>query len=441
MSTSFGAKFSRLACGFALALPTISGCMSGRIDDPFGSAPDPAGANTGAGGAVSGAGQPAVPGGTGSSPIGGGATGAAGQGSASNAAGANGDGGAAGSPAVSCSVPLSSTASWVCLDGYKLMVAKRQADGSLATLAPYKLKGVSWSPTGIGERNTNGYSLYYTKYGAQDVPLIAGASANTVKTYNAFELNEKGLALLDSLYASGVMVVMTVMPSYWDTQGKAYLQAVNYFKGHPAILMWVIGNEMNNNRLYDNNISLDTAVGLAATAIDDIHAADPAHPVAVSWSNSPFDNGPAYYTKLAHADVWALNLYPWLDVKTRFDTWQIHSPKPIFVGEYGADAWNAKLSPPGEDQPSQAQGVQTLTQQIVDYYSATTSHAVLGGCPFELTDEWWKGGDANTHGTGGFANGGVYPDGYANEGWWGLATVQRQTRKAYDALKTLYAAP
>jgi hypothetical protein len=70
---------------------------------------------------------------------------------------------------------------------------------------------------------------------------------------------------------------------------------------------------------------------------------------------------------------------------------------------------------------------------------------VLGGCIFELADEWSKASGAGTspttHDVGGFANTGVYPDGIANEEWWGLVTVDRKTRKAYDALGALYAAP
>jgi hypothetical protein len=51
------------------------------------------------------------------------------------------------------------------------------------------------------------------------------------------------------------------------------------------------------------------------------------------------------------------------------------------------------------------------------------------------------GTNPSTHDVGGFANSGVYPDGTANEEWWGIVTVDRKTRKAYDALRALYMAP
>jgi exo-beta-1,3-glucanase (GH17 family) len=354
-----------------------------------------------------------------------------------------GTGGAGGSSSVGPGMPPKSNASWVYVQGYQLFVGARRSDGTLPMPAPYKVKGVSWSPMPVGQRNTSGYTPYYTQYASQDGALLAGVHANTVKTYNALEQTARGLEILDELYAQGIMVIMTVLPSYWDAQGNVYLNAVNYFKSHPAILMWALGNELNYNRLYNNAISVDQAVAIVETAIDDIHQADGEHPIAVSWGNLPAAN---QLSILGRADVWSLNLYPYLDMTSRFDQWAAASKKPIVVGEYGADAWNGKATPPAEDQDAQATATTTLTQQIQAYYSATNpNRPVLGGCIFELADEWFKAAGAGTnpsvHDVGGFANSGVYPDGTSNEEWWGIVTVDRKTRKAYDALRTLYMAP
>jgi hypothetical protein len=293
---------------------------------------------------------------------------------------------------------------------------------------------VGWSPTGIGERNTSGYTSFYSEYAAQDVPLIAGVAANTVKTYSPFEANEKGRAILDLLYESGLMVVMNVMPSKWDADNQAYLQVVDYFRGHPAILMWQLGNELNYNKLY-STATLDQAVTLVAQAVDAIHAADPDHPVSVSWGNAP---SAAEMAKLQAVDVWSLNLYPSLEMTPRLTSWSAASSKPMFVGEYGADAYNTKLA--AEDQDSQATATTRLTQQIRAQTNLTDPKLpALGGCVFNLTDEWWKiAGTASTHDPGGFDNSGVYPDGVADEEWWGILTVEREPRKAYAALKALY---
>jgi len=334
--------------------------------------------------------------------------------------------------------PKSPTASKVYVDGFRLMVAKRGSDGSFATPAPYEVRGVSWSPTGVGETNSSGYSKLYISHGDTDVPLISGLHANTVKTYDPFDRSADGKALLDQLYASGVMVIMTVMATHNTTQAD-YTNSVNYFKDHPAILAWMVGNEFNYNNLY-GAADLNTAIGLVSTAIGAIHAADPDHPVFVSHGEVPTTDT---YSRLSGADMWSINLYPNLDLNSRFTAWVQLSKKPMLVGEYGADAFNNKTM--AEDQDMQATATNSLTTQIMQHYSALANdsgHPVLGGTIYELSDEWWKdkNGTASTHDNGGFANA-IYSDGFANEEWWGLTTTQRQPRKAYMTLATLYAEP
>jgi hypothetical protein len=85
-------------------------------------------------------------------------------------------------PAQSTAKPTSPTASWVYVNGYQLMVGQRASNGTLATPTPFKLKGVSWSPTAIGESNSQGYVRLYTEHGGTDIPLITGLHANAVKT-------------------------------------------------------------------------------------------------------------------------------------------------------------------------------------------------------------------------------------------------------------------
>lgn len=355
-------------------------------------------------------------------------------GSGGSVSSAGSSAGSAGSPPVLPPKPQSPTASWVYLDGYRLMVGKRAADGSLPIPTPFKVKGVSWSPAGIGESNEQGYPKLYTSHGAVDVPLIRDLNCNTVKTYDPFERNANGLALLDKLYASGVMVVMQLMASRYTPAGDA-AAAASYFKGHPAILAWLVGNELNYNNLYGAP-SFDAALTQVNSAIGAIHAADPDHPVLVSYGEIPTAE---VYAKIPGADIWAINLYPALDLTSRFTKWAALSKKPMLVGEYGADAFNNQKGM--EDQAAQASATTTLTQQIIAYYSASNpSRPVLGGAIYALSDEWWKSGNPNGHDNGGMS-GAVYPDNFANEEWWGLTNMQREKRQAYGALASLYAAP
>jgi hypothetical protein len=318
------------------------------------------------------------------------------------------------------------------------MVGKRASDGTLASPTPYEVRGVSWSPTGVGETNSSGYSKLYISHGGTDVPLIAGLHANTIKTYDPFDRSSAGTALLDQLYASGVMVIMTVIATHGTSQAD-YTNSVNYFKNHPAILAWMVGNEFNYNNLYGAP-DLNTAIGIVNTAINAIHAADPDHPVFVSHGEIPPSTT---YSAITGADMWSINLYPNLDLVSRFTAWGKLSPKPMMVGEYGADAFNNNSMV--EDQAMQSTATNTLTTQIMQHYSATMNdlnHPVVGGTIYELSDEWWKdkNGSPSTHDNGGFANA-IYSDGFANEEWWGLCTTERVPRTAYMTLAGLYGGP
>ena len=354
----------------------------------------------------------------------------------SSGGGSAGAGGAGLPPGVA--PPKSPTASWVSVNGFRVLVGKRASDGSLAMPTPYEVRGVSWSPTGIGESNTGGYAKLYIAHGATDVPLIRDLHANTVKTYDPFERSAAGLMLLDQLYAAGVMVIMTVMATHNSSQAE-YTSSVAYFKDHPAILGWMVGNEFNYNKLY-GAADLDTAIGLVNTAVAAIHVADPDHPVFVSHGEMPSADT---YARLPDVDIWSINLYPNLDLTSRFTTWGKLSDKPMLVGEYGADAFDNRQM--AEDQEMQASATQTLTTEIMQHYSAIANdaaHPVLGGTIYELTDEWWKdsSGSTSTHDNGGFSNA-IYSDGFANEEWWGIATIERVPRKAYATLAALYGAP
>ena len=112
----------------------------------------------------------------------------------------------------------------------------------------------------------------------------------------------------------------------------------------------------------------------------------------------------------------------------------------MFLGEYGADAWNALTGM--VDTTSQAEATTALTQAILDHSSADNPADVcVGGAVFEWADEWWKdgAGQPSTHDVGGVApGGGPHPDATFNEEWWGLVDIDRGVRPAYTALQALY---
>ena len=105
----------------------------------------------------------------------------------------------------------------------------------------------------------------------------------------------------------------------------------------------------------------------------------------------------------------------------------------MYIGEYGADAWNANID--SEDQDSQAVATTRLLNEITEH-DTLNGGPCTGGIIFEWADEWWKAGNPWSHDKGGIApGGGPYPDKTFNEEYWGLVTIDRETRKAYYAYK------
>lgn len=341
--------------------------------------------------------------------------------STSGASGTSMDGGAGGGKSVVGTV--------VSVSGYRIMIEPKYEDGTVGPEVPWDMKGIAWSPFGAGE-GFDGSGKVYSTHAMEDIDLMAAAHINTVRTYDPFERSADGLAVLDALHARGMKAAMTVFAGF---DGDAYAEAVATFKAHPAVLLWIVGNEWNYNKLYSNH-TLAECVTRVNEVIAEIKAVDQDHPVAVGWGEVP---SAAEMAAVPDADLWALNLYPYLDFGARFSTWKGQTTKPMFVSEYGADAFDDKGG--GEDQAAQAKALESLTVEIRKSLSAKDpENPVVGGCPYEWNDEWWKSGDPSKQDDDGFPNQGVYPDGFANEEWWGIVTASRAPRAAYTKLQMLY---
>ena len=172
---------------------------------------------------------------------------------------------------------------------------------------------------------------------------------------------------------------------------------------------------------------------LVREVVELVKRTDPSRPVATVYGEVPSAD---VLARLEQVDIWGLNVYRGLGFGDLFETFAARSEKPMFLGEYGADAYNANID--AEDQAAQAEATRVLTQLLVDE-SIVTGGVCAGGVIFEWTDEWWKApGDPGVHDTGGSApGGGPHPDGVFNEEWWGLLENDGTPREAYRAFSAI----
>jgi hypothetical protein len=314
--------------------------------------------------------------------------------------------------------------------GYQLLVKRRNPDGSVVA-APYDIRGISWSPAekGAAAPGPDAFGRAVTR----DLPLMRAAYINTVKTYRPVDAG-----VLDLCLAHGILAVITVA----STASEDYAAAVTALRNHPAVLMWMVGNEWNRNDLF-HSCSGPGCYTRVNDIARDIKRLDPNHPVATSFAPTGQLPTDADLQRLDGIDVWGLNVYSPPGFFQRCVDWRVLAQrtgirKPFFMSEYGTDAYDNRSQRP--DEAMQAATLAAQTQEIRNQLSARNGgFACLGGTPFEWSDEWWKFGSPQAQDAGGFANPGVAGDLYANEDWWGIVDIDRKPRQAYTALQKAYA--
>jgi len=409
----------------------------------------------------------------------------------------------------------------VTVQGTQLIVQKRLSNGSLSRQVPYTIKGVDWSPatrapaTGpippgypSPTASSNQYGFFFHWPGRnpdgpvvmnywfsnenqahyqQDIPLMAQMHINTVRIYNDFGTDPAVYKLiLDTFYNNGIMVIMTVVNSQDDIASRRYLQTVQLCQNHPAILMWLLGNEwnLNNPPLYGYSTYAQAAAAVENAAVQ-IKALDPNHPVSSSLGDafSPSFNQygeydvPAIVPAIPDVDIWNLNIYRGASFGILFGQWAAISSKPFYFGEFGTDSFRttnytspgngqAKVSAGYEDQPMQSNFDLALWREIQSQLSIVSStNSCTGGLIWSWNDHLWKVGNYNV-GLGGLVNyngpDGIpgtadddtsynaynpdgfalaaNPDGVANEEYWGVVNADRVPKQAYMDLQAYYAA-
>jgi len=293
---------------------------------------------------------------------------------------------------------------------------------------PYLIKGICYHPVPKGSGNERSFSTL-----KQDILLMQDAGINTIRVYAPID----NIDVLDQLAAAEIRVIIGFgykQGGKYDIESGTFIDYVNTYKNHKAILMWELGNEYNYHPEWFKG-DIKNWYGALNEAAALIHENDSNHPVTTAHGDLP--NSLALSLS-PNIDVWGMNVYRWDKPASIFKEWEAVSNKPMYLSEAGGDSFmtiTVEGYQKGENQKAQADANANILKEIFENTSLCA-----GVTLFSFTDGWWKAGNYDKQDPGGSApnSSGVPYDGSPNEEYWGIVDIDRNKKKTFDAVKNAY---
>ncbi|UAM99182.1 hypothetical protein K8354_04995 [Polaribacter litorisediminis] len=305
----------------------------------------------------------------------------------------------------------------VSISGRKLMVNEK----------PYLIKGICYHPVPKGSDKVSFDNL------SKDLALMTEAGINTIRVYAPIE----DAKVLDQISDAGIKVVLGFGYNQGgknDILSGSFINYVNKFKNHKAILMWELGNEYNYHpEWFDGDIK--NWYKAMNSAADLIHQNDSNHPTTTAHGELPDSLA---LSMSPNIDVWGMNVYRWDNPEEIFQQWKSISEKPMYLSEAGGDSYMT-IAKAGFEKGRNEKAQAAATSKILTKTFANTN-INSGVTLFSFTDGWWKAGNNTTQDVGGWApnSSGVPYDGAPNEEFWGIVDIDRNKKEAYTILKEQY---
>ncbi|MCY1721070.1 hypothetical protein OU798_12000 [Prolixibacteraceae bacterium Z1-6] len=292
---------------------------------------------------------------------------------------------------------------------------------------PCLIKGICYHPVPKGSDKRDFSNL------TEDLALMVEAGINTIRVYEP--ISQK--VVLDEINAAGLKVIIGFgynQGGSFDILSGTFIDYVNAFKNHNAILMWELGNEYNYHpEWFDGDIKNWYAALNNASEL--IHQNDPSRPVTTAHGELPDSLA---LSSCPNIDIWGMNVYRWDNPESIFAQWKAISNKPMYLSEAGADSYMTIAKdgyPMGINENAQADAIANILDDIFK-----NQENCSGVTLFAFVDELWKAGNNDRLDPGGWApnSSGVPYDGAPNEEYWGIVKIDRSKKQAFEVVKKKY---
>ncbi|VAX35644.1 hypothetical protein MNBD_UNCLBAC01-276 [hydrothermal vent metagenome] len=304
---------------------------------------------------------------------------------------------------------------------------------------PFFIKGVGYEPVPLGQTALWEPTEPFTQSNAErDFPLLAQMGINTIRTWGKINnalINDGtdpySIKLCASFWVPHEISFLNEFAKQHIKQD--FINYVTQYKDEPSLLMWVVGNENNLLNGYDwrwyafANDLAKSAYGIEGEGY---------HPVAIIEGDKDTignvqmgsDDG-----HLNYIDIVGYNLYRGKTFTDFFDVYSTKTNKPLWVSEYGTDAWYSySKESPWDGVENEIKQKNYNVSAWVDIVRHKDKN--IGATVMSYADGWWKDSyyfsnddweqpndrrHLSIHDFGGAQIEGL-ADGFSNEEWWGI---------------------
>jgi len=357
---------------------------------------------------------------------------------------------------------------------------------------PFLIKGITYSPTRVGESpdegtlenwtiqdlNNNGlidapYESWVDKNRNNiqdkdeaeigDLSLLKEMGVNALRVYyQPFKLNKEFFRQMYEKY--GIYIIIgDFLGKYALGSGADWQEGTDYdnvshrenmleslkrmvleFKDEPYVLMWLLGNENIYGLGCNADKKPESFFKFANEAALLVKSLDPQkRPVAIVSGDTLYLD--VFAKNCPDIDIYGTNTYRgrygFLDL---WDEVRRIADKPAMITEYGAPSCGEGYTLE-EGEKYQADYHRACWKDIAGNSYGLEAGNAIGGIAFEWLDEWWKAYEPAYHDKKGLFSG-PFLDGYMHEEWLGICSqgngeespYLRQLKKVYYTYKKLW---